>query len=48
MSKNQEKFSKNIKESLLPQLISDCSELEKLLTEPYLIDYTENEKVKIN
>lgn len=48
MSKNQEKFSKNIKESLLPMLISDCSELEKLLAEPYLINYTENEKVIYN
>jgi dynein heavy chain len=45
MAKNQEKFSKDIKEKFLPELTKDCAELEEMLSDQQLVDHTQNQNV---
>jgi hypothetical protein len=46
MAKNQDKFSKHIKERLLPGLTKECAKLEEMLGDQQLVDHTQNQEVR--
>ena len=47
MARNQEKFSKDIKEKFLPELTKDCVDLEAMLGDQQLIDHNQDQEVNL-